>query len=56
MARDRERTKVEIATPSRLVATAVKNAYYVMDLVSAITPENRHDETDLGTAIGREIW
>ncbi len=56
MARDRQRTKVEIATPGRLVATAVKDAYYLLDLVSAITPENRHDETDWGAAVGQEIY
>jgi antitoxin MazE len=25
-------------------------------LVAAITPENRHDETDWGPAQGREVW
>ncbi len=25
-------------------------------LVEAITPENRHDETDWGSAEGREAW
>lgn len=26
------------------------------DLVSEITPMNRHDETDWGTPVGKEIW
>ena len=26
------------------------------DLLSAITPENRHDEADTGAAVGAEAW
>ena len=26
------------------------------DLVASITPENRHDETDTGAAVGAEAW
>ncbi|MBG7607360.1 MAG: AbrB/MazE/SpoVT family DNA-binding domain-containing protein [Verrucomicrobia bacterium] len=26
------------------------------ELVSQITPENRHEETDWGTATGNEVW
>jgi antitoxin MazE len=26
------------------------------DLVKRITPQNRHDETDWGPAVGRETW
>ena len=26
------------------------------DLVASITPENRHDETDTGAAVGAESW
>ena len=26
------------------------------ELVSRITPENRHDEIDWGTRVGREAW
>jgi antitoxin MazE len=30
--------------------------YTLEELVSQITPENRHEETDWGEAIGRESW
>jgi antitoxin MazE len=26
------------------------------ELVAQITPENRHEETDWGPAVGKEIW
>jgi antitoxin MazE len=32
------------------------NQYTLEELVSQITPENRHEETDWGEAIGRESW
>ncbi len=30
--------------------------YSLGALVAAITPKNRHDETDWGGPVGREIW
>jgi antitoxin MazE len=31
-------------------------AYDLDELVAEITPENRHDETEWGEAVGRESW
>jgi antitoxin MazE len=33
-----------------------KREYSLEDLVAQITPENLHEETDWGPAIGRESW
>jgi antitoxin MazE len=30
--------------------------YALRDLVAKVTPENRHDSTDWGPAVGRESW
>jgi antitoxin MazE len=30
--------------------------YTLEELVSQITPENRHEQTDWGEAVGRESW
>jgi antitoxin MazE len=36
--------------------TPVQPAYERDELLTEITPENRHDETDWGNLIGEEIW
>lgn len=41
----------------RIVIEAVrKKAPDIEALIAAITPENRHDETDWGAPVGKEIW
>jgi antitoxin MazE len=30
--------------------------YKLEDLVAQITPENKHEETNTGPAVGREVW
>ena len=53
----REGTNVDlIAKDGRLVIAPVKRRYTLKDLVSKITPENRHAETDWGGPTGREVW
>jgi len=50
---------VEIdATPEGLTLRKRKpdSRYCLKELVSGITPENRHDEIDWGPPVGREIW
>ncbi|MDA9424435.1 MULTISPECIES: AbrB/MazE/SpoVT family DNA-binding domain-containing protein [Bradyrhizobium] len=42
---------IEIALPKRR-----KRRYALDELVAGITPDNRHDETDWGRAVGKEIW
>lgn len=33
-----------------------RKRYNLAELVSQITPENRHEETDWGNPVGKEIW
>jgi antitoxin MazE len=33
-----------------------KDEYSLEELVAQITPENLHEETDWGPAVGRETW
>ena len=42
-----------IARPAPAVAKA---RFTLEELVSRITPENRHPETDTGPAVGQEVW
>jgi len=52
-----EGSEVEIkATSGRLVVSPARKKYRLAELVSAITPRNRHGETDWGTPVGRELW
>jgi antitoxin MazE len=39
-----------------LLLQAPKKSYTLEELVSQITPENLHGETDWGPAVGREAW
>lgn len=41
----------------KLVVVAVLEPEYTLEeLVSRITPKNRHSETDTGNAVGNEVW
>lgn len=41
----------------KLVLRPDPDATRVLDeLVARITPENRHDETDWGRPVGKEVW
>jgi len=41
----------------RIVIEAVrKPAFDLEAMIDGITPENRHEETDWGPAMGKEIW
>jgi antitoxin MazE len=40
----------------RLVISATRPRYRLDALVDKITDENRHHETDWGTAVGDEVW
>jgi antitoxin MazE len=39
-----------------IVIRPSKPAYSLRELVSRITPENHHRESDWGAAVGRESW
>ena len=40
----------------RLVVKKAKPRYSLNELVTKITPENLHAETDTGPAVGNEYW
>jgi len=42
---------IEIARPQRR-----RRRYTLDELVSRITPDNRHGEIDWGPAVGNEVW
>ena len=43
-------------TDGKLVMSPVGRAFDLRELVEGITPENRHEETEWGAPVGREIW
>jgi antitoxin MazE len=52
-----EGTQLEVSIiEGALVLRPRKHRYSLDELVAQITPENRHDETDWGPAVGRETW
>ena len=52
-----EGSEVGIAvSEGKLILSPVAPAYDLDSLVEAITPDNRHEETDWGAPAGREIW
>jgi antitoxin MazE len=51
-----EGSEVELSlADGRLILTPVARQYGLDELVDAITPENRHDETDWGRPVGHEV-
>ncbi len=56
-ARIEEGTPVELTIEhGRLVVTPLSPTYSLDELLSGVTDENRHDETDWGPAVGAEVW
>jgi antitoxin MazE len=53
-----EGTHVELNVENgRLIVSPQREAKLnLADLVSRITPENLHGETDTGSPVGREVW
>jgi antitoxin MazE len=47
---------VRVVNGSLVVQLLSKTVPTLEDLVSGITPENRHEEVDWGRPVGREIW
>ena len=41
---------------SMVVKPLGRRKYSLKELVSKITPQNRHPETDWGPPVGKEIW
>jgi antitoxin MazE len=41
----------------KLIVVPIPQAEYTLEeMVSRITPENRHDEIDTGAPVGKEVW
>ena len=53
-----EDTAVDLSVRNgRLVVVPIVEAEFSLeDLVSQITPQNRHSETDTGGKVGNEVW
>ncbi len=52
-----EGAAVDLAvSEGQLIVTRARSRYNLEDLISAITPENRHPETDWGEPAGNEAW
>ena len=47
---------IEVKAPGVLILRAAKQELTLEDLVSQITPSNRHDEMDWGRPRGSEVW
>ena len=47
---------VSVRNGKLVVVPVVEPELTLEDLVSRITPENRHGETETGTAVGKEVW
>lgn len=48
--------RVSVAAGGSLVIKAARRRYSLRRLVSRITAKNRHEETDWGKPVGKEIW
>jgi antitoxin MazE len=48
--------EIVAAGPGRVVIRSSTTALTLSQLLSQITPENRHDKADWAGAVGREMW
>ncbi len=51
-----ESVSVSVGKDRSVIMRPSRQKYRLQELVSRITPENRHSETDWGAAVGKEIW
>lgn len=52
-----EGAAVEVKLSGRkLILTPARPEYELEELVTGITPQNRHGETDWGEPVGKESW
>jgi antitoxin MazE len=54
--REGDPLKFSVGKDGAVVMRPARRKYRLEDLVSAITPKNRHDETDWGKPVGKELW
>ena len=48
--------RVSVASGGALVIRRARRRHSLRRLVARITARNRHEETDWGPAVGKEIW
>jgi antitoxin MazE len=53
--REGDPVTLSVAQEGRVVVSAARRKYRLKHLVSRITAKNRHDETDWGIPVGREM-
>lgn len=51
-----DQVQLEVEAPGVLIIRAVKKERSLDDLLSGITPKNRHSESDWGKPEGNEVW
>ena len=51
-----DRLTLDLATDGSIVLRPARRKYELGQLVSRITPKNRHSETDWGPPAGQESW
>jgi antitoxin MazE len=39
-----------------VISKTTPDEYSLAELISAVTPENMHDEVDFGRPVGNEVW
>ena len=49
-------TALEVSVSGGCVVLAPEQVPTLQELVSGITPENRHEEIDFGPPVGKEVW
>jgi antitoxin MazE len=53
---DGDRLTLDLARDGSIVLRSSRRRYELRQLLSRITPQNRHRETDWGAPAGRESW
>jgi antitoxin MazE len=48
--------EVYVEMRGRDIVISADRKLTLAEMVATITPENRHEETDWGPAVGKEIW
>ncbi len=51
-----DRLSLDLAKDGAIVLRSTRRKFSLDELVSAITPKNRHSEADWGKPRGKEVW
>ncbi len=54
--REGDSLEVDLDRDGAIILRSAPKRYELADLVSRITPKNRHEETDWGGSQGKEVW